>query len=211
MDTRLVLTKRQNELVKELNRLFRQFAIEGGSYISELCDNDTSLTYYFYNGKNVIDIIRADEYVNYEEEIDDMNVFLDKQSLERCKLKVNTLYGDPCFLLENNQYVKDRILKTIKKVSNTRKQIELNNALGKDGERLANIKKQIKDRAQAAIQLKEELCRWETSGNERMKEITLQDIEANNAERVRLKSEAIKLGKVVAQKTREFLSNYKAK
>ena len=44
-----------------------------------------------------------------------------------------------------------------------------------------------------------------------MKEITLQDIEANNAERARLKSEAIKLGKVVAQKTREFLSNYKAK
>ena len=50
MDTRLVLTERQNELVKELNRLFRQFAKEGGSYISELCDNDTSLTYYFYIG-----------------------------------------------------------------------------------------------------------------------------------------------------------------
>ena len=41
----------------------------------------------------------------------------------------------------------------------------------------------------------------------KMIEITLADIAANNCKRNELKSEAIKLGRIVAQKKREFLKN----
>ena len=210
MDNRLILTERQHALVKELYRLFRDFAKEEGRFIPVLEDMKGSLIYHFYNGKNVDYIERTDEYIDYQGVIGDNNVLLDPKFLEKYELDVTLLSGDPYFLLENNQYVRDRILKTIKSVSNTRKQMALNKALGKDGERLANIKKEIKERYLTSIQLTEELRRWEAAGNERMIEITLQDIEVNNHKRSCLKSEAIKLGKVVAKMTREFLSNYKA-
>jgi hypothetical protein len=163
-------------------------------------DYGEELTIAFYNTENVRSY---EDACLCDKSVDDSSCILDPNELSHLTLHTKYIGNDPMLLLENNQYVKDRIIDAYKVIEKKK----LQEALGSDGYRLQSIKKEIKERANADKELHLELDRWNSIGNDKMIEITLADIAANNCKRNELKSEAIKLGRIVAQKKREFLKN----
>lgn len=200
MDKRIVLTKRQMKLIRELRKNFyKLYEMNVGCFFN-FDDYGEELTIAFYNTENV----RYDKDACLcDKSVDDSSCILDPNELSHLTLHTKYIGNDPMLLLENNQYVKDRIIDAYKVIEKKK----LQEALGSDGYRLQSIKKEIKERAKADKELHEELDRWISTGNDKMIEITLADIAANNCKRNELKSEAIKLGRIVAQKKREFLKN----
>lgn len=195
MDKRIVLTKRQMKLIRELRKNFHKlYEMNVGCFVN-FDDYDEELTIAFYNTENVD--YYEDAYVD-DEPADNSSCILVPNELSHVTLHAREIGTDPMLLLENNKYVRDRIIDAYKVIENKK----LQEALGSDGYRLQSIRNEIKERAKADKELHEELDRWIDAGNERMIEITLQDIEANNNMRTSLKSEAIKLGRVVANKKR---------
>ena len=200
MDKRIVLTKRQMKLIRELRKNLHRLSEMNADWFVNFDDFAEKLTIAFYNAENVYSY--EDAYL-CDKSVDDSSCVLDPNELSHLTLHAIYIGNDPMLLLENNQYVKDRIIDAYKVIENKK----LQEALGLDGYRLQSIKKEIKERAKADKELHEELDRWISTGNDKMIEITLADIAANNCRRNELKSEAIKLGRIVAQKKREFLKN----
>lgn len=200
MDKRIALTKRQMKLIRELRKNFHKlYEMNVGCFVN-FDDYDEELTIAFYNTENVD--YYGDAYVD-DEPADNSSCILVPNEVSHVTLHTREIGTDPMLLLENNKYVRDRIIDAYKVIENKK----LQEALGSDGYRLQSIKKEIKERAKADKELHEELDRWNSIGNDKMIEITLEDIAANNCKRNELKSEAIKLGRIVAQKKREFLKN----
>ena len=200
MDKRIVLTKRQKGLIKELRKNLHRLSEMNADWFVNFDDFAEKLTIAFYNAENVGSY--EDACLCYKS-VDDSSCVLDPNELSHLTLHARYIGNDPMLLLENNQYVKDRIIDAYKVIEKKK----LQEAFGSDGYRLQSIKKEIKERAKADKELHEELDRWISTGNDKMIEITLEDIAANNCKRNELKSEAIKLGRIVAQKKREFLKN----
>lgn len=200
MDKRIVLTKRQMKLIRELRKNLHRLSEMNADWFVNFDDFAEKLTIAFYNAENVYSY--EDAYL-CDKSVDDSSCVLDPNELSHLTLHAIYIGNDPMLLLENNQYVKDRIIDAYKVIEKKK----LQEAFGSDGYRLQSIKKEIKERAKADKELHEELDRWISTGNDKMIEITLADIAANNCRRNELKSEAIKLGRIVAQKKREFLKN----
>ena len=200
MDKRIVLTKRQMKLIRELRKNLHRLSEMNADWFVNFDDFAEKLTIAFYNAENVYSY--EDAYL-CDKSVDDSSCVLDPNELSHLTLHTKYIGNDPMLLLENNQYVKDRIIDAYKVIEKKK----LQEAFGSDGYRLQSIKKEIKERAKADKELHEELDRWISTGNDKMIEITLADIAANNCKRNELKSEAIKLGRIVAQKKREFLKN----
>lgn len=200
MDKRIVLTKRQMKLIRELRKNFHKLYEMNVGCFFNFDDYGEELTIAFYNTENVRSY---EDACLCDKSVDDSSCILDPNELSHLTLHTKYIGNDPMLLLENNQYVKDRIIDAYKVIEKKK----LQEAFGSDGYRLQSIKKEIKERANADKELHEELDRWISTGNDKMIEITLADIAANNCKRNELKSEAIKLGRIVAQKKREFLKN----
>lgn len=200
MDKRIVLTKRQMKLIRELRKNFHKLYEMNVGCFFNFDDYDEELTIAFYNTENVRSY---EDACLCDKSVDDSSCILDPNELSHLTLHTKYIGNDPMLLLENNQYVKDRIIDAYKVIENKK----LQEALGSDGYRLQSIRNEIKERAKADKELHLELDRWISTGNDKMIEITLADIAANNCKRNELKSEAIKLGRIVAQKKREFLKN----
>lgn len=198
MDKRIVLTKRQMKLIRELRKNLHRLSEMNADWFVNFDDFAEKLTIAFYNAENVRSYENA---CLCDKSVDDSSCVLDPNELSHLTLHAIYIGNDPMLLLENNQYVKDRIIDAYKVIEKKK----LQEAFGSDGYRLQSIKKEIKERAKADKELHEELDRWISTGNDKMIEITLADIAANNCRRNELKSEAIKLGRIVAQKKREFL------
>lgn len=198
MDKRIVLTKRQMKLIRELRKNLHRLSEMNADWFVNFDDFAEKLTIAFYNAENVRSY---EDACLCDKSVDDSSCVLDPNELSHLTLHAIYIGNDPMLLLENNQYVKDRIIDAYKVIEKKK----LQEAFGSDGYRLQSIKKEIKERAKADKELHEELDRWISTGNDKMIEITLADIAANNCRRNELKSEAIKLGRIVAQKKREFL------
>ena len=180
MDKRIVLTKRQMKLIRELGKNFHKLYEMNVGCFFNFDDYGEELTIAFYNTENVRSY---EDACLCDKSVDDSSCILDPNELSHL-----TLHKECA-------------------VEFTYDEKKLQEAFGSDGYRLQSIKKEIKERAQADKELQEELDRWISTGNDKMIEITLADIAANNCKRNELKSEAIKLGRIVAQKKREFLKN----
>ena len=200
MDKRIVLTKRQMKLIRELRKNFHKLYEMNAGCFFNVDDYGEELTIAFYNTENVRSY---EDACLCDKSVDDSSCILDPNELSHLTLHTKYIGNDPMLLLENNQYVKDRIIGAYKVIEKKK----LQEALGSDGYRLQSIRNEIKERAKADKELHLELDRWISTGNDKMIEITLADIAANNCKRNELKSEAIKLGRIVAQKKREFLKN----
>lgn len=198
MDKRIVLTKCQKKLIKELRKNLHRLSEMNAYWFVNFDDFSEKLTIAFYNAENVRSY---EDACLCDKSVDDSSCVLDPNELSHLTLHARYIGNDPMLLLENNQYVKDRIIDAYKVIEKKK----LKEAFGSDGYRLYSIKKEIKERAKADKELHEELDRWISTDNDKMIEITLADIAANNCRRNELKSEAIKLGRIVAQKKREFL------
>ena len=198
MDKRIVLTECQKKLIKELRKNLHRLSEMNAYWFVNFDDFSEKLTIAFYNAENVRSY---EDACLCDKSVDDSSCVLDPNELSHLTLHARYIGNDPMLLLENNQYVKDRIIDAYKVIEKKK----LKEAFGSDGYRLYSIKKEIKERAKADKELHEELDRWISTDNDKMIEITLADIAANNCRRNELKSEAIKLGRIVAQKKREVL------
>ena len=138
MDKRIVLTKRQMKLIRELRKNFHKLYEMNVGCFFNFDDYGEELTIAFYNTENV----RYDKDACLcDKSVDDSSCILDPNELSHLTLHAKYIGNDPMLLLENNQYVKDRIIDAYKVIEKKK----LQEALGSDGYRLQSIKKEIKE------------------------------------------------------------------
>ena len=203
MDKRLIFTKRQKELLKELKKELVKLEGKGGCTVCNLLDT------YDYGCNDKIEIFFCGTDNRGGREISSYKQC--RKLLRNCSVDVGkTGYNDVLCLLENNQYVKDRIAVSFRKIFKERKKRELQDALGEDGIRLQELKALYKQYCKARLELEEELERFRSSGNESVVDIILEDLAANSKEIASIRSESIRLGRAVAKKKREFLEGCKS-
>ena len=209
MDKRIVLTKRQKELIQELRKNLKRLSEMNVGMLAN-SDDMGQLILAFYNDEEVHYCSEDDEYIDDPED-DYSSCIIDPNELSNVIFPLEFYDTPPVLLLENNQYVKDRIIEEYKQIQEEREEIAFQEALaqvlGEDAIRLHTMNAEIERRDELDKVLHEELDRWVNSGNEKMIEITSEDIAVNDAHRTSLKSEAMKLGLIVAEKKREFLKN----
>ena len=111
MDKRIVLTKRQMKLIRELRKNFHKLYEMNVGCFFNFDDYDEELTIAFYNAENVYSY--EDAYL-CDKSVDDSSCVLDPNELSHLTLHAIYIGNDPMLLLENNQYVKDRIIDAYK-------------------------------------------------------------------------------------------------